>query len=145
MLTTEQAATALGITPGAVRKAVQQGRLAPVGRMGKRLLVFDPVEVERYRDAEKNAGGRPKGDQVKVQKFRAMGHVTAEVVAEGSKIILAPYGDRVVIRFQTEDDRLVALVGPFPDEDTAIDRLADYALRPREGGVSHDWAIVNWR
>lgn len=58
MYTIEGAAMALGITPGAVRKAIGQGRLTPQ-RFGARTLLLEPAEVERYRATPKHAGGRP--------------------------------------------------------------------------------------
>lgn len=59
MLTIAEAAAALGITPGAVRKAIAQGRLVPQ-RYGARTLLIAPAELERYRATPRQSGGRPK-------------------------------------------------------------------------------------
>ncbi len=58
-LTIEQAAALLGVHPGSVRKAIQQGRLKS-RKVGKRLNLLDPDEVARYGATQKHAGGRPK-------------------------------------------------------------------------------------
>lgn len=65
--TTAEAAAALGITVGAVRKAIEQGRLAAIRRGGRgqpgqraAIILIDAAEVERYRAAPRAPGGRPK-------------------------------------------------------------------------------------
>jgi excisionase family DNA binding protein len=55
LLTTEQAATALGITPAGVRKLFERGQL-PAQRFG-RALAFDPHDVKAAKC--RPAPGRP--------------------------------------------------------------------------------------
>ncbi len=57
-LTVDEAATALGMHPGAVRKVILAGRLA-ARRIGQRLLLIPRAEVERYR-TERLPPGRPR-------------------------------------------------------------------------------------
>lgn len=59
LLTIAQAAEALGMTPGAVRKAIEQGRITPV-RLSARVVLIDEREVARYRAEPRRPGGRPK-------------------------------------------------------------------------------------
>lgn len=58
MLTTKEAAARLGLEPIAVRKAITRGKMAAV-KHGRDWLIT-PEEVERYKAAPKNKGGRPR-------------------------------------------------------------------------------------
>jgi len=58
MLTVEEAAQLIGIQPGSVRTAIADGRL-PAIRFGKRVLMINRADAERYRDTPKDRGGRP--------------------------------------------------------------------------------------
>ena len=51
LIGTSAAAILLGVHPATVTRMVDDGRLAPVGRLGDAgALIFDRVDVERLRD-----------------------------------------------------------------------------------------------
>lgn len=58
LLTVEATAKELGMTAGAVRKAIQQGRLSPL-RFSVRVMLIPRAEVERYKQ-ERRPRGRPR-------------------------------------------------------------------------------------
>lgn len=62
LLTVEDAAKALGMTPGGIRKAIQQKRLTP-RRFSPRVMLIPRSELERYRQEHSGRGypaGRPR-------------------------------------------------------------------------------------
>lgn len=56
---TADAAAICGLTPEAIMAAVARGDL-PAKRLGARAIALHLREVERYRDSERDKGGRPK-------------------------------------------------------------------------------------
>ncbi len=54
LLTTRQAAAALGMHPGPVRKLIEKGQLTAT-KLGRDLLI-EPAEVERYQAARQPRG-----------------------------------------------------------------------------------------
>lgn len=84
-LTVDQAAAALGMAPGGVKKAIEQGRLAAT-RLGgtperARILLIAPEEIARYRRERRPAGrgGQPRRDELhpRQQQRRLAAAVTA--------------------------------------------------------------------
>lgn len=69
-----------------------------------------------------------------VKLFRKIENLTADVVAEGSKVQIGPvpWGRGFRVEMRTEDNRLVAIVGPFPTYAIARYHLASYALTVRQ-------------
>ncbi len=59
LLTVAQAAELLQMQPRSVRQAIAQGRLT-AQRFGPKATMIRRAEVERYRSAERHAGGRPR-------------------------------------------------------------------------------------
>ncbi len=61
LLTVAQAAELLQMQPHSVRQAIRQGRLKAEA-FGPKATMLRRAEVERYRSAERHAGGRPRKD-----------------------------------------------------------------------------------
>lgn len=59
MMTIAQAAARLGMHPGALRKAIQQERIAVV-RLSPRVILLEDDEVRRYANTARGKGGRPR-------------------------------------------------------------------------------------
>lgn len=65
LLTVQQAATELGITDGAVRLALSQGRLPSIEKFGRKLIERADINAYRQRtqpDGVKKAGRPRKGE-----------------------------------------------------------------------------------
>lgn len=69
-----------------------------------------------------------------VKIVRTVGQLAAELVAEGSKIAVGPvpWGRGFRAELRTEDDRLVAIVGPYHTYDAAKYALSEYCLTVRQ-------------
>jgi len=63
LFSTEEAATALGISTARIRQLIATGLAKPLRKVGRGWL-FDAAEVERLRDRPKSRGGRPKKQEV---------------------------------------------------------------------------------
>ena len=59
LLTIAQAADSLGMSAGAVRRAILRGALAAT-KLGPRTVFLKRRDIERYRVTPKHAGGRPR-------------------------------------------------------------------------------------
>lgn len=58
-MTVQQVAAMLGVTDGAVRIAVMEGRLSSVHILGRKLI--RKVDAEQYQERTRPAGVKPKG------------------------------------------------------------------------------------
>ncbi len=125
--TTSEAATVLGITVGAVRKAIQQGRLS-VTRLGggeqrAGLVLISAAEVARYRDEHPLRIGRPKagtdGHHIRVVEELAQSGSTRMRIfigkglwrALGQPDHIAITADPLMITPATGDDGYALVVG----------------------------------
>ena len=59
LLTTQEVAIVLGVTPARVRQLVRDGRIEPEG-YSPRVHLFRREVVERYRNSPKVPRGRPR-------------------------------------------------------------------------------------
>lgn len=66
LLTVAQVAELLDMSAGAVRKAINQGRL-PAVRFSPRVMLIRRNEAEHYRTKPKGAGGRPRKPEGDIQ------------------------------------------------------------------------------
>lgn len=68
-----------------------------------------------------------------VATFPNVADIVAAIVADADLIALAPAGERRInAEFYDHHGRLLAVVGPFNDEQIARHKLADYAMVPRD-------------
>jgi excisionase family DNA binding protein len=57
-LTVTEAAEELGLTPGAIRRAIMRGLIEPV-RLGKRANLISRTQIAEYRAEHRGRTGRP--------------------------------------------------------------------------------------
>ena len=62
MLTTQQAAHALGITPALLRQWVKRGKIPKPTKFGRDWM-FSAEEIETIKNMPRNKAGRPKGNR----------------------------------------------------------------------------------